>query len=276
MKQAHNKKRNVSLLYEILIRNLTKSIMEGDGRRKNAIVLIMKQFFSKGKALKEELDLYNILHQTRGMKRETAKRLLVEVSRAYNNFNTNDHQGEQGKLVSKINKTLGKDVFKTFVPNYRNLATIYQLFNNKLNPRERVILEEKVLDFITSDQEIPVKENVKATNNYTFRMFIEAFNKTYSECLLIEQKELLSRYVVASIDGGVELKIYLNEEIERAKNILKASLEEKFSKEDKEISEKTQIVLKLLESYREKQDIDKEMLGQLLKIQQLVKDVVEE
>jgi hypothetical protein len=33
-------------------------------------------------------------------------------------------------MISRINKELSKDVFTTFVPNYKNLATLQQVFNN--------------------------------------------------------------------------------------------------------------------------------------------------
>jgi hypothetical protein len=73
----------------------------------------------------------------------------------------------------------------------------------------------------------------------------------------LEQKQLLSKYILSSIDSGIELKIFLNEELGRVKNVLKKSIEfEKNIKEDKEMVEKTNEVLNLLESFRERQEID--------------------
>ena len=44
-----------------------------------------------------------------------------------------------------INKNLTSEVFSNFVPNYKNLATIAQVFGTDVNTKERVLLERKLL-----------------------------------------------------------------------------------------------------------------------------------
>ena len=53
----HNKKRNTAFLYESLVKELTKSIINKDYSKKSQIIEVFKKYFSKGKLLKQELDL---------------------------------------------------------------------------------------------------------------------------------------------------------------------------------------------------------------------------
>ena len=57
----HNKKRNTAFLYESLIQELTKAIMNKDKQRKANIIKIIKENFGKGSSLKEDLEIYNNL-----------------------------------------------------------------------------------------------------------------------------------------------------------------------------------------------------------------------
>ena len=56
-------------------------------------------------------------------------------------------------------------------------------------------------------------------------------------------------------DNGVEFKLYLNEEIERIKQSLKQSMKKEEISKDHTLKEKTDIVLKKVEKYGQK-DID--------------------
>ena len=70
----HNKKRNTAFIYETLAQELTKSILEKDNDRKNMVVGILKEFFTKGAVLARELELYNILLHTENIQKEVAER----------------------------------------------------------------------------------------------------------------------------------------------------------------------------------------------------------
>ncbi len=61
MKIKHNKKRNTAFLFETLVRELTKSIVEGDKRRGSTIKTILKEHFGRGMVLFSELDCFNSL-----------------------------------------------------------------------------------------------------------------------------------------------------------------------------------------------------------------------
>ena len=252
MRIKHNKKRNTAFLYESLVRELTKSILKKNPARKNKILGIMKEFFIDDTALKEELALYRALIEDSGLDAPTAERLLWEAkSDYYTRINKEQIFKEQSGLIKKINTFLSRDVYSNFVPNYKQLATVHAIFNVDLPPKDRVILEGNVI------KNLMRQKSEKATNpeikepidGLVYRSFVKKFNDMYGESLLAEQKDLVSRYIASFHDNNIGLKIYLNEEMERLKNILKESKDEKEIKEDTEMSTKVDRVLDILESF---------------------------
>jgi hypothetical protein len=79
----HNKKRNTAFIYETLTRELTRAIVEKKVHRKNKIVALLKEHFTRGSALADELELYNALLNTTNIQRPVAERLLHETKGAY-------------------------------------------------------------------------------------------------------------------------------------------------------------------------------------------------
>ena len=73
-------------------------------------------------------------------------------------------------------------------------------------------------------------------------------------------------------DHGIELKMFLNEEIPRLKNIVKNSLNLKEIKNDSEMLEKTKEIIKILET-TSKRVLDNKFVHEILKIQSLVKEL---
>jgi hypothetical protein len=72
----------------------------------------------------------------------------------------------------------------------------------------------------------------KRINNATMRIFSSKFNNHYNG-LLEEQRVLLSKYISSFTDNGLELKVYLNDEIGRIKEHV-ASNKDNFNGEIKE------------------------------------------
>ena len=82
MKLKHNKKRNTAFLYEALVKELTKAVVNKDIKKKNALVSMLKENFSVGQVLQKELELIKTLSETKKVDMFTAERLLSEsVSR---------------------------------------------------------------------------------------------------------------------------------------------------------------------------------------------------
>ena len=80
---------------------------------------------------------------------------------------------------------------------------------------------------------------------------------------------MLSKYISSFSDNGLDLKIYLNEEIGRLKQEVENSLSAREISEDAAMKQSTERVLNELKGYAGK-EIDTNMIQSLLKIQDLV------
>jgi hypothetical protein len=108
-------------------------------------------------------------------------------------------------------------------------------------------------------------------DDVVYATFVQKFNEKYSDVLLSEQKELLTRYISSFADNSLELKLYLNEEIGRLKLKLEES-ETTHEERDSAIIDKTKQVIGLLEGYSDETDAQKVIMT-VLKTQQLVKEL---
>mgnify|MGYP003129887652 CR=1 FL=1 len=121
-----------------------------------------------------------------------------------------------------------------------------------------------------SDEERIIEE-LKPVDNLVYRSFVEKYNEEY-DSLMEEQKALLSKYITSFTDNGIELKIYLNEEIRRLKEVVVGSTKLEDVRSDKEMFEKTNKVVKTLENFKN-QELNKELILSVLKIQNLAREI---
>ena len=82
MSNNHNKKRNVGLIYEQLIRYASKCLLEGKAERAETAMKIMKDHFKPGSELYKEFRLFNALVQTSVSSESLAIRVLDEAKKA--------------------------------------------------------------------------------------------------------------------------------------------------------------------------------------------------
>ena len=270
MKFKHNKKRNTAFLFETLVRELTKTVVEKDQKKKSSILSLIKEFFSKDKILNRELSLYKTLVSEQKLTTRVAEKLLNEVKKEYDKLDAKEIFNEQSRLIKKMNSSFEKKVFSNFVPHYKSLATINQIFNADVPLKKKVLLEEQMIGIMSSTTEEKKEAEQKPIDNLVLKTFTNKFNSVYSETLLEEQQTLLNKYMTSFADNGVELKLYLNEELGR----LKESLQTKISlKEIKDVTlrDKTSLVLEKIDSFR-KIKVDLELVKNVLRIQSLVSE----
>jgi hypothetical protein len=271
VKLKHNKRRNTAFLFEALVREMTKCVVDKDAGRKENISNILKEHFKQGTELAKELRLYRTLYETRDVDQELADRLISEVKRMYMAVDRNRVFQEQSALISTINRSLSKSVYSNFVPNYKSLATIAQIFNDEVPVKSKILLERQLAETIVKDSE---DAQLPRVSNLVFKTFVKKFNEKYSKNLHENQERLIKTYI-NSLEDDVELKLYLNEELGRIKTILEGSLSEDELKEDSDIRQKTEKVLSLIESYKEKK-VNEKMLVQVLQLQNLTNEIQQE
>ena len=169
-----------------------------------------------------------------------------------------------------INKNLDTEVFSTFVPSYKSLATISQMFNVDVSIRDRVLLEGKVIEEMVCEEK-RTSQKLEQIDEIVMNKFLEKFNSKYSGILSENQKTLLMKYISSFSDNGLELKVYLNEEISEIKSKI-SDLMEDGDLCDSQMKSSAEKVLSILESHKES-PINDEMLKDILKFQDLAKEV---
>jgi hypothetical protein len=274
-KIKHNKKRNTAFLYEALIREMTKAVVSKNERVKKTILNILKESFSPKNVLSKELELYRTLLETEKLNSVTAEKLLYQVREAHNNLGQEAIYSAQSYVINRVNKELSPDVFNNFVPNYKSIATVSQLFgmdSSAAGIKRGVLLEQNIISNLTSNGEQETIKELKPIDNLVYKTFSGKFNEVYAEGLLGEQKELLNRYIFSFTDNSVDIKIYLNEELARLHTELDTALLSEHIKADETMISSTNSVISMIEDFRN-QPVDKTLIESVLKIQNLVHEI---
>jgi hypothetical protein len=264
----HNKKRNTAFIYETLTRELTKSIVKEHKSRKQQIVSMIKTHFTLGTILNEELVLYRTLLETTNLQPQVAERLLHETKFAYSKINEAAVFDAQSRIISTMNKELGQDIWATFIPNFKSLASVNAIFSTKTPPKKKVLFEQAAVDHMSAHAPLASSQALPTVDNLTYHSFIKKFNNKYGN-LLQEQKDLLNRFVTSFADEGLELRVYLNEELTRLKKEIVSATEVSTGAL---VTEKLKGVTEYLEEFRKREFGDKD-LGKVLKTQELVQEL---
>ena len=266
----HNKKRNTAFLFEALVKELTKASIGNDSKKRKAISSILKKHFKKSGILYKELDLYRSVNEAKELDRITAERILSEAKSSHVLIPQQDIFSAQSSLVDDINKEMGEDAYSNFVPNYKNLATLFQIFGDNISLKDRVLLENQIIRNMLESSEQTIQ--MQHINNLVYKSFTKKFNEAYSQDLHKEQKDLLSKYVLSFVDNGLELKMFLNEEIGRLKKEVEDSKSIEEIKSDKDMINAADEVLNMLGTFY-KEQITENQIKKILKIQKLVREV---
>ncbi len=270
-KFKHNKKHNTGFLYETMILELTKAILNKDIKMRNEIISKLKETFKYGSHLHRDLKLYHSITKTREINPHVADKIISEVKQTREKIDQKQLLKEQNNLTRYIKKNLGEKALSNFVPNYKLLATISQIFNHKIPVKTRIILENELVGHMSTSIDNKDSKMVPI-DNIIYKTFSKKFNQSYGEALLNEQKVLLSKFASSFSDNGLELKTYLNEEVARLKEELKNSLSSKELVEDDDMKNNAKEVIDLLESFSKMQP-DRNMVQQVLKIQSLIEEI---
>ncbi len=270
MKIRHNKKRNTAFIYESLIKEATACMLKNDTQRQKKIALIVKKHFDSDSILRKHLECYRSLYESTNLDNDTAQKILIEAKIANRLLDPDGLFVSQSDLIDDVNKELEPAVYNTFVPNYKTLATIDQIFSNKLSPKDTVILESQIIHKMTNNTEMP--DTTVDIDNVVFSSFVDKFNKKYDDTLLQEQKTLLNYFISSFVDNSLSLKVFLNEEISRLKDSLNSALETDEIKNDSDMAAKTSQIIDKLQSFYGG-DINEDVLLTVLKTQRLIEEI---
>jgi len=268
MKVKHNKKRNTAFLYEALVRELTKSVVSNNSARSKIVKTILKEHFRSGKVLFSELGCFTALTDRSSLDRYTAEKMIFRAKSEYDDLDPQEIFKEQSAVIKKVNTELGKEVFNNFVPDYKSYATLAQIFGTKMPVKNRVIMEQKIIETLTSSEE--EQEEMQPIDDLVVKSFTERFNEEYTE-LLPEQKELLNRFIVSFNESEADFKLYAGKELKRIQEGVQASLELPDVKEDEEMVENTKKVLDEISKFNVA-NLGEQQILKILKLQKLARE----
>ncbi len=271
MKMKHNKKRNTAFLFEVLSRELTKQILRKDKEQQAVILEILKTFFGNGTVLNKELKLYKYLSESKNLNERAAFELVKRVKEEYERIDETHIFNAQSKLISQMNKTLSKDVYNYYIPSYKNLATVYQMFDSKTPLPKKIILEQHIVQHLVTPPEEPNSVGSVKLRNSVVTSIVKIFNEKYSD-LLEEQKTLLRKFIY-SVEDASEFKFYINEEIARLTKALESFKEDKDITQDSTMKVKYEKVFEILDSFKTDAVLTESRVSDLMKVQLLVSEL---
>jgi len=208
-KIKHSKFKNTGVLFELLVRQITLEVLNGD-KTENA-KNILREFFSPNTELNKELRLYDILLKEKYSSETKADRLVETVCDAHNKLNHITLSKEKFNLIKEISEKFEIEQFLSSpISNYKTLASIYKVFESKRTAGYDIkdIFNSKItlIENITSKpaQTIQPNEENRLIETYkqqdkdlrmlTYKILVETFNKKYTN-LNESQKNLLKEYI---------------------------------------------------------------------------------
>ena len=225
MKVKHSKYKNTGILFELLTRQLTSDTIAGNNPK--ALDFLKKHFNSQTELLKE-YKIYYTLATQKYNKDSKATMLIETLLTAHEKLNKGQLRREKFNLIKEIKNTYNvNDFFKAKITNYKIMASIFNLIENKnATPlsivNSKVTLLEHITEKPTSIKKDVILENFskedKDTRLLTYKVLLEKFNDKYSD-LQDNQKTLLKEYV-NSVTNSPALKSYVNQEIKEVKKDL--------------------------------------------------------
>jgi len=212
MKTSHNKKRNIGLVYELLLRSISSSLVEGNQEKANISLDIMKKRFAPGTEIYSEFRIFNAIMNTTINDTSVAAGILTEAKNAIKNIDYKKLYQEKSKLISEINKIIkDQSFYKRKIPNYREMATLGMVIDqwrqgNRSNLSHQVINEQRLIEFMLSEkvQQQSIEEMTDSrADNLVVKIMTEKINESY-ESLNSEQKGILSQYAIYASDDNAE------------------------------------------------------------------------
>ena len=192
----HNKKRNVGIVYELLLNYISSNLIESNEKNAKKATKIIEKHFKKGTELYKEFRLFNALAKSKVNSTHAIASILNEAKIAASSLNIHKLDKEKSKLIRDINYNFAKDFYYSDIKNYRDLGTI-QLALNEWRKKEKDI--KKLIDYETKIGEImlnqdsivseAIENNVNASHSdrLVLKIMTEKFNKRYNEELTTDQ-----------------------------------------------------------------------------------------
>jgi len=271
-KLRHSKFKNTGVLFELLVRQIASDTLN----EKNSPALsIIKKHFKNGSELSKELKLYQYLVKENFDNSYKAQEFLNIILSERKKLNEGVLKREKYNLIKTINERFNtNDFFKYRVSNYKSLASIYKLFENKegTSPKEWVECKNVILENVTKKPKNEKAVNTQYVNEskdvrlLAYKFLVDKFNEKYKD-LTTEQKSVLRNYI-NNVDNSDNLKRFILRESEK--------LKKEFSKikiSDKVSAIKLKEVINLIDGLSNSKIVSENQALGLLRYHQLLNEL---
>lgn len=225
----HSKKRNSVLLYEFLVRHISKCLIEDNKKEADKALLISKKFFSEGSPLRNELKLFQSILGSTVKSQESARKIVEYACKSAALMNSRMIDEEKSKLIKEINYNLNKTIYDYKVPNYTVCASLQMLFNEsrnrnkKIDEIEKIKLKDTIISRLTEVKKV-TQETFKVNPEYSnvvYKLIVNKFHEKYTNKLTENQKNMLMQYASYMISDNKDKFIgELVKETKRINNVL--------------------------------------------------------
>ena len=275
-KKSHNKKRNVGIIYSLLLKTAAAGLVEGNIMKQKKAQDILRRFFPIGTELHREWKLFSALSEPYGADGSLATRILSEAKNAASTHNKHILMREKNKCIKDINYAFGANFWKQHIEDYTKLATVGQLLEAWRSPAaerdisQTVKFESVIHNVLMENKEVKTlaEEKVPEADGLVVKLMLEKFNKKYSKTMTPLQQKLIKSYIF--VDDNPQFFIKLVEAVQnRAINSI----------EEYKYSCNNDIVLSKIDEVRTQivnikpNDISDDSLAKFLKIIDLTEEI---
>jgi hypothetical protein len=219
MSRSHNKKRNVGIIYELLLRNISSHLVAKNNKLAQESLDLLTNHFNKSSEIYKEFRLFNALANATVSDSAVAAGILSEAKQAARRCNIKKLNHEKSMLIREINHKLKDPSFyHRRINNYRIYATIQTLLNDwrEVDTADltRVInYETQVVHRLLEKKEVSsLSESLDPNvDGLIVKIMTDKLNDKYGNTLNESQKDIIRSYVFSmSDDGGTSILKKLN------------------------------------------------------------------
>jgi hypothetical protein len=280
----HSKFKNTAILFELLTRQITLEVLNGDKTQKAR--KIVREFFKPGTELNKELRLYQLLQNEKYNNESRAEKFVDTINEAHRNLDTKKISKQKYELVKQIKENFDMDKFLSSpIKNYKVMASIYKVFESKFQRDYDIkdVFDSKItlVENITSKKvnsnfrkdklQKLVEEYQKQDKDVrllTYKILIESFNKKYS-VLGDNQKNLLREYINNVNNTSKFTEYYKQKSKETVSELSKLS-----NKIDDKVTKiKLKEVINVLKSQKINRTVTDNQVSSLMNVYELIGEI---
>jgi hypothetical protein len=217
MPKTHNKKRNVGIIFEQLVKYASTALVENDQNKATKVLKITNKYFKPGTELYREYRLFNALYSTTIPSESLATRIIGEAKTEAKKFNSEKLYKEKSSLIHEINYAFNDPKFYSQrVLSYKSLATIQRLLESWRNDEPDIdtqaVYESKLHGWLLQEKKFQNLKELKTqdVDNLTVSIMTKKFNESFTNELLPEQASLLQDYVFSIGKEGNISSVFQN------------------------------------------------------------------